>query len=208
MLMKAGTKVAESAARRRSHANASDRPAPAAAPFTAATTGFSRLRRPRIVGWYEPRSRPAMSPADSRNSVKSWPTQNPRPAPVTTTARTSSSRASLNAAWSARCIAALKAFRTSGRLSVIVRTPPSRLVSTSAIAAGVSHLREPPFEEAALDRVRRQLERPGVRLRRLAASAHPLEQVRARRVEEVVTVEPRDPLDELQARVGAFGQRD
>src|SRR6266581_4506686 len=33
-----------------------------------------------------------MSPASSRNSVRSWPTQNPRPAPVITTARTSSRR--------------------------------------------------------------------------------------------------------------------
>src|SRR6059058_6187285 len=35
MLMKAGTKLAESAASRTSHANATERPAPAAAPFTA-----------------------------------------------------------------------------------------------------------------------------------------------------------------------------
>ena len=133
MLMKAGTKVAESAASRRSHASASERPAPAAAPFTAATTGFSRLRRPRIVRWYVLRSRCAMSPADSRNSVRSWPTQNPRPAPVTTTERTSPSRASLKTSWIARCMSALKAFRTSGRLSVIVSTAPSRVVSTSAM---------------------------------------------------------------------------
>src|SRR5919198_1476844 len=32
-----------------------------------------------------------MSPGDSRNSVRSWPTQKPRPAPVMTTARASSS---------------------------------------------------------------------------------------------------------------------
>src|SRR2546423_512484 len=68
-----------------------------------------------------------MSPGASRNSVRSCPTQNPRPAPVMTTARTSSSRAaSFRAAWSARCIAALKAFSTSGRFSVIVWTAPSR----------------------------------------------------------------------------------
>src|SRR5919199_1930693 len=129
-----------------------------------------------------------MSPADSRNSVRSWPTQNPRPAPVTTTARTSSSRASLNAAWSARCIAALKAFSTSGRFSVIVRTPPSRLVSTSATAGGSppstakggGRLRElagAPLEEAPLDGVRRQLERAGVHASRLVAATHPPQEV-------------------------------
>ena len=40
----------------------------------------------------------------------------------------------LQRAASARCMSALNALRTSGRLSVIVRTAPSRLVSTSAIA--------------------------------------------------------------------------
>ena len=74
-----------------------------------------------------------MSPGASRNSVRSCPTQNPRPAPVITTARTSSLRASFSAAASARCRSALKALSTSGRLSVIVRTAPSRLVSASAI---------------------------------------------------------------------------
>src|SRR6266498_5957813 len=74
-----------------------------------------------------------MSPGASRNSVKSWPTQKPRPAPVRTTARTAASRASLSAPASARCMSVLKALRTSGRFSVIVRTAPSRLVSTSAI---------------------------------------------------------------------------
>ena len=50
MLMNAGTKVAESAAMRRSHAHASERPAPAAAPLTAAITGFSRARIARHIG--------------------------------------------------------------------------------------------------------------------------------------------------------------
>ncbi|TML74825.1 MAG: hypothetical protein E6G13_00100, partial [Actinobacteria bacterium] len=39
-------------------------------------------------------------------------------------------------------MAALNAFSTSGRLSVIVRTPPSRLVSTSA-TAGLSQIAHP-----------------------------------------------------------------
>src|SRR5712691_9466839 len=74
-----------------------------------------------------------MSPGASRNSVRSWPTQKPRPAPVSTTARTSGPRASFRAAASALCTAALSAFKTSGRFSVIVRTAPSRAVSTSAM---------------------------------------------------------------------------
>ena len=73
-----------------------------------------------------------MSPADSRNSVRSCPTQKPRPAPVTTTARTSGSRASFSASRRPACTARLNAFSTSGRLSVIVSTPPSLPVSTSA----------------------------------------------------------------------------
>ena len=51
MLMNAGTNVAESAAIRRSHAHASDRPAPAQGPFTAAITGFSSARIARMFGW-------------------------------------------------------------------------------------------------------------------------------------------------------------
>src|ERR1700688_2125332 len=55
-----------------------------------------------------------------------------------TTARTSGSRASFNAsrrpAWSAR----LNAFITSGRLSVIVCTAPSRVTSTSAMRRNLS----------------------------------------------------------------------
>ena len=39
-----------------------------------------------------------MSPGSSRNSVRSWPTQKPRPAPVSTTARTAGSPASSSAA--------------------------------------------------------------------------------------------------------------
>src|SRR5918999_5787960 len=72
-----------------------------------------------------------MSDGASRNSVRSWPTQKPRPAPVTMTARTSSARACLRASRNPSCIARLNAFRTSGRLSVMVRTAPSRLTSTS-----------------------------------------------------------------------------
>ena len=49
--MKAGTKLAERDAMRTSHASASDIPAPAAAPFTAAITGFSSARIASTLRW-------------------------------------------------------------------------------------------------------------------------------------------------------------
>ena len=50
MFTKAGTNEAASAAMRMSHAIASERPAPAAAPFTAAMTGFSSVLSARMLG--------------------------------------------------------------------------------------------------------------------------------------------------------------
>ena len=51
METKPGTNDAESAAMRRSHAAASESPAPAQTPFTAAITGLSSPRIAWIVGW-------------------------------------------------------------------------------------------------------------------------------------------------------------
>ena len=51
MPMNPGTKAALSAAIRMSQAQASESPAPAAAPLTAAITGFSRARIVRTFGW-------------------------------------------------------------------------------------------------------------------------------------------------------------
>src|SRR5580765_3585978 len=79
-----------------------------------------------------------MSCSSSRNSVRSCPAQNPLPAPVITTARTSSDAASSSAACNAACIEVVNALYESGRLSVIVRTDPTRLVSTSAMARSLS----------------------------------------------------------------------
>ena len=50
MRTKACTNVADSAAMRRSHASASENPAPAATPLTAAITGWSIDRMTRIAG--------------------------------------------------------------------------------------------------------------------------------------------------------------
>ena len=49
--MNPGTNVAASDATRRSQAQAKERPAPAAAPLTAAITGFWRERTSRTFGW-------------------------------------------------------------------------------------------------------------------------------------------------------------
>ena len=51
MLMNAGTKLAASAAIRRSQAQANESPAPAAAPLTAAMTGFSSRLIAITFGW-------------------------------------------------------------------------------------------------------------------------------------------------------------
>ena len=99
-----------------------------------------------------------MSVGASENSVKSWPTQKPRPAPVTTTARTSSDCASLSPAWNALCIAPLNAFSTSGRLSVSVSTAPSRLTSTS-VMGGSRYRRRAASVAAVAPRIVRRTER-------------------------------------------------
>ena len=52
-----------------------------------------------------------------------------------TTALTSAAPASFSPAANALCMAESNAFRTSGRLSVSVRTAASRVTSTSAIGA-------------------------------------------------------------------------
>ena len=51
MPMNPGTKLASSAAMRKSQAQASESPAPAHTPFTAAITGFSRARIASTFGW-------------------------------------------------------------------------------------------------------------------------------------------------------------
>ena len=61
----------------------------------------------------------------------SCPTQNARPAPVSTTARTAGSAASARAAPSAACRSSVSAFSRSGRFSVMVATAPARVSSTS-----------------------------------------------------------------------------
>ena len=57
-------------------------------------------------------------------SLRSWPTQNARPVPVSTTHRTAgSSAAERTASSSASLVATSRLFIASGRFSVIVATP-------------------------------------------------------------------------------------
>src|SRR4029450_7776691 len=119
---------AERASTRRSAASAMTAPAPAATPFTAATigSGHSRISRTTApvmrvnsssVRWSEPSSAPMIS-------CTSPPEQKPRPAPVITSARTSS-RWGSSASTSRRSAYAsnVSAFSFSGRSNVTVAIP-------------------------------------------------------------------------------------
>ena len=102
MFTKARPKTADSAAQIRSQASASEQPIPTAGPLTAATTGFGQLADAlddRVVAL-------AQHLADVRDllparrrcssiSLRSAPEENPRPAPVISTARTDGSAASV-----------------------------------------------------------------------------------------------------------------
>src|SRR6185436_7598320 len=105
---------------------------PTAGPLQAAMVGFKRSNRRKVnrpppsrwpsrPGSTDPRfsALKVLAPPD-----RSAPAQKPRPAPVKTTARTSSSRSERSiASSSSDSILPVKAFSLSGRLSVIVRMP-------------------------------------------------------------------------------------
>lgn len=91
-----------------------------------AITGIGRRCRRRISGLKcssisVPRSVDA--PGVKSRSARSWPAQKPRPAPVRISARAPAASTSSSADCSSRCIARVKLFSLSGRLSVIVATP-------------------------------------------------------------------------------------
>ena len=92
--MKPGTKVASDEPMRTSQAHASERPAPATGPFTAAITGFSSARIARMFGWYVCSSASRTPPGSDSNSRRSCPEQKPPARPVRTTARIPGSPAS------------------------------------------------------------------------------------------------------------------
>src|SRR5688572_21666595 len=87
---------ADAATSRTSHASASPKPAPAAAPFTAATTGFSQLTMVRThvptQAYGSSRSTRVVDGSDG-GSERSRPAQNARPEPAITTTRTASAAA-------------------------------------------------------------------------------------------------------------------
>ena len=92
-------------------------------------TGFNDLKIRNEI-WPPPSRGVSSSCCRARQSnvlppaSRSVPAQKPRPAPVTITARTSSSASEAsNASISSRPITGVNAFKRSGRLSVIVNTP-------------------------------------------------------------------------------------
>ena len=125
-------KLAPGAAMAMSQVIASEAPAPAATPLTAAMLGMRNAIRRRTVGlnWVSmigPGSArwTRSGPGAKSNSDRSAPAQNPRPAPVITSARI----AVLASAWSSAahrswCIWRLKLLSACGRLSVATATAP------------------------------------------------------------------------------------
>src|SRR5216683_2200983 len=113
-----------------SHASARLAPTPTAGPFMAAITGLGIVRRRVSIGMYSlrstlPTSSGVLIPAPSLTiSLTSAPEQKARPAPVSTTTRTASSRsACLMASPSCLRVSAPMAFIFSGLLSWINPTP-------------------------------------------------------------------------------------
>ena len=115
-------------ARRMSQSSAKSIPMPTAAPLTAAIVGLRHSRNICASGVIPGRtslshSRVASMRGSPHAFSTSSPAQNARPAPVTTTARTSASRStSANASMSCSPISKVAAFNRSGRLSVTVAT--------------------------------------------------------------------------------------
>src|SRR5712691_388672 len=123
---------------RMSAASARFIPPPAAAPFTAAITGWRMVRVVSTIFCPARRSgsSSAMAPRSraSRIAARSPPALKARPAPVSTTTRTSGSCAARSSDWlSAAPNSGLRAFSRSGRFSVSVSTPASRVSSTSGL---------------------------------------------------------------------------
>ena len=141
---KAQLNHAASEATRRSAARASEKPAPAAAPFTAATTGKGSSRILVIMGTYLRLTRAPTSCASASALTelpKACPEQNPRPEPVITKQRqlasppTKSSPPRRPSASSSSI-----AFRWSGRLSTNSVTGPSLRERTALASVLISNL--------------------------------------------------------------------
>jgi hypothetical protein len=126
MRAKACRKLADLAAIAMSAASAKLMPTPAAGPLTAATIGLGTERIRRITGLKnlssaEPESPPSLPRS---GSLKSAPAQKPRPAPVSSTARTEPSAASFSQqSLSSAIILRDTALSLSGAFSVSVARP-------------------------------------------------------------------------------------
>ncbi|MBV6430198.1 MAG: hypothetical protein IANPNBLG_00302 [Bryobacteraceae bacterium] len=106
------------------------KPKPTAGPLIAAITGFGTLSS-QECRWASSNAPPLTFPCSlasplreiELNRLMSAPAQNPRPAPVRTIARTSSSAAALQiAAAVSSSIRRVQAFNLSGRFNVTVAT--------------------------------------------------------------------------------------
>ena len=127
MRAKACRNEADLAAIAMSEASAKLMPTPAATPFTAATIGLGIDRMVRITGLKNLSSaapESAFGPVSRSGSARSAPAQKPRPAPVSSTARTAPSAAiSSQADLISAIILRETAFSFSGWLSVSVARP-------------------------------------------------------------------------------------
>src|SRR6185369_3375143 len=97
-------------------------------------------------------------------SLRSWPTQNARPLPVSTTHRTASSRAaSCAASRSATLVATSRLFIASGRFSVIVATPSATSYSTGSVMGGLQSVGcgDCGVQQAGVDEPGRGRQQPG-----------------------------------------------
>ena len=120
--VKAWMKLALSVAITRSQASARLAPAPAAAPFTAASVGMGQSCSRRNSGSYSSRRTASRSRSARGVSDRSCPEQKARPAPVSTSARADPMAARIAISNSVRRVA-FSAFITSGRLRVITARP-------------------------------------------------------------------------------------
>src|SRR3954451_16098823 len=131
---------------RMSHASASENPAPAAGPFTAATTGYG-IRRRSTIAWCRtsaPRrtsegrsTSPSSTPL--RNQVTSPPAQKACPAPVTISPRSGARSASqANATVNSPISSGLIALKASGRSRVSVPISPSISIRIVFSCGGVT----------------------------------------------------------------------
>ena len=159
-------KRARSLAKRMSAIEAMSIPAPTAAPLTAAMYGFSSWMSARGMGWTRSRrlcrrsatvSCVCSTPSPPASWATSMPLQNPRPAPVRMMARTPRSASDRSiASRHSDSIRSSKALSRSGRLSVIVATPPATSYtmcsySIAAIVRGAALPRPPRRAHAGPD---------------------------------------------------------